>query len=254
MKISSVRCLSGNVLKIIAAICMVIDHMGILFFPTVIACRYIGRLAYPIFAFMIAEGAKYTKNKLKYLGMISGLALICQLVYYFAMDDLYMCILVTFSLSIVTIYALQYLKKCLFASERDAGDIALAMTLFALTVAMVYVTNMYLEIDYGFYGCMAPVFVSLFDFRGIDAPEKLKRLDNHYVRLAMLGIGVLAIWFPTETKQDILFALFSLSALIPLFFYSEKRGKLNMKYFFYIFYPLHLVALQGIQFLINNKG
>ena len=252
MKISSVRCLSGNVLKIIAAICMVIDHMGILFFPKVIACRYIGRLAYPIFAFMIAEGAKYTKNKLKYLGMISGLAFICQLVYYFAMDDLYMCILVTFSLSIVTIYALQYLKKSLFAQERNARDIALSMTLFVLTVAMVYVANMYLEIDYGFYGCMTPVFVSLFDFRGIDAPEKLKKLDNHYVRLAMLGIGILAIWFPRETKQDILFALFTLIALIPLFFYSEKRGKVNMKYFFYIFYPLHLVALQGIHFLINK--
>ena len=251
MKISSVRCLSGNVLKIIAAICMVIDHAGLLFFPKVMAYRYIGRLAYPIFAFMIAEGAKYTKNKLKYLGMISGLAFICQLVYYFAMDDLYMCILVTFSLSIVTIYAMQYFKKSIFAKKRNTVDVAVSAILLVLTVTAVYAANLLLEIDYGFYGCMAPVFVSLFDFGGIDVPEKLKSLDNLYVRICMLGIGILAVYFPLGNKEDILFALFALMALIPLCFYSEKRGRVNMKYFFYIFYPLHLVLLQGVQFLIN---
>ena len=55
--------LSGNALKIIAAISMVIDHVGLMFFPTLKILRIIGRLAYPIFAFMIAEGCYYTKNK-----------------------------------------------------------------------------------------------------------------------------------------------------------------------------------------------
>ena len=251
MKFSSVRCLSGNALKIFAAICMVIDHMGILFFPKVTACRMIGRFAYPIFAFMIAEGAKYTKNKYKYLGMISGLAFICQMVYWYAMNDLYMCILVTFTLSIVAIYALQYFKKCLFAEDRKISEIIIAAILLVVTIAEIYVANMYLEIDYGFCGCMAPVLASMFDFKDVNVPEKLKKLDNLYVRLLMLGIGIFAIWFPMETKEDILLALFSLTALFPLSLYSEKRGKVNLKYFFYIFYPIHLVVLQGIYILIN---
>ena len=58
--------LTGNALKIIAAISMFIDHMGLIFFPGVELFRILGRIALPIFAFMIAEGCKYTKNRLRY--------------------------------------------------------------------------------------------------------------------------------------------------------------------------------------------
>ena len=106
------RILSGNTLKILAAIFMVIDHIGLMFFPSMIIFRCIGRLSMPIFAFMISEGAKYTKNKLKYFLSVFILAVICQTVYYFADGgSLYMSILVTFSISILLIYALDYFKK-----------------------------------------------------------------------------------------------------------------------------------------------
>ena len=65
--ISSCGGLSGNSLKIIAAFAMLIDHVGIMFFPTVAIYRIIGRISFPIFAFMIAEGCRYTRNKLKYI-------------------------------------------------------------------------------------------------------------------------------------------------------------------------------------------
>ena len=73
--------LSGNALKIIAAISMVIDHTGVIFFPDVLIFRIIGRLGLPIFAFMIAEGCRYTKNKLKYFLSLLILGTACQLVY-----------------------------------------------------------------------------------------------------------------------------------------------------------------------------
>ena len=54
--------LSGNALKIIAALAMVADHVGLMFFPQVRILRIIGRLAYPIFAYMIAQGcASFTQ-------------------------------------------------------------------------------------------------------------------------------------------------------------------------------------------------
>ena len=64
--------LSGNMLKIIAAVSMFIDHMGAVLFPGVMIFRILGRIAFPIFAFMIAEGCRYTKNRIKYflLGQI----------------------------------------------------------------------------------------------------------------------------------------------------------------------------------------
>ena len=57
------RILTGNMIKIIAAVLMVIDHVGVLFPSLGISLRIIGRVSMPLFAFMISEGAKYTKNK-----------------------------------------------------------------------------------------------------------------------------------------------------------------------------------------------
>ena len=83
------KILSSNTLKTIAFISMVIDHVGLVFFPTVIAFRIVGRLAFPIFAFMISEGARYTKNRLAYfLRMLICGILFNAVYYYFTRDTL----------------------------------------------------------------------------------------------------------------------------------------------------------------------
>ena len=98
--------LTGNQLKLIALISMTLDHVGLQLFPDVVLLRILGRLALPIFAYMIAEGCRHTRSRKKYLGRMVLLAALCQAVYFFAMGSLYQCILVTFSLSIVLIYAI----------------------------------------------------------------------------------------------------------------------------------------------------
>ena len=243
--IHNTKLLNGSVLKILAAIFMVVDHVGLMFFPHDIIFRIIGRLSYPIFAFMIAEGARYTRNKAKYILMIGGLGLICQLVYYFFADSLYMCILVTFTLSIAVIYALAYFKKCLFSSDVTIIHKILSGVIFLASVFTVYILNVYLEIDYGFFGCMVPVFASLFDFRGIDLPEKCKWLDSIYFRIGGLAVGLFLLALNYGGIQ-----WYSLLAIPFLLCYSEKRGSAKLKYFFYIFYPLHLVIIQAIAILI----
>lgn len=110
-----IRLLSGNFIKILGCIFMAIDHIGVVLFPRIIILRYIGRLAFPIFAFMIAEGAKYTRNKMKYFLMIFIIGVICQVFnYFFNNHDLYMCIFITFSISILLIYLIQFIKHLLF--------------------------------------------------------------------------------------------------------------------------------------------
>ena len=64
----------------------------------------------PIFAFMIAEGCKYTKNKLKHFLMIFILGVICQVVYFINDQSLLMGILIVFSFSIAKPRALLYNK------------------------------------------------------------------------------------------------------------------------------------------------
>ena len=224
---------SGNALKILAAIFMTIDHIGVVLFPRVLILRILGRLAMPIFAFMIAEGCKYTRNRRKYFGMVFGLGAVCQVVYYFFDGSLYLSILITFSLSILTIYALQYLK------ERNS---TFSGVLFLCTVFTVWLLNLIFEIDYGFWGCLLPVFAAI--------PHGTK-YDSKNTSITLLGLGLLPLSLSLGDIQ-----ILSLLALPLLYAYNGKRGKWNLKYFFYIFYPLHLVVLQGIAellFLIQNR-
>ena len=220
--------LSGNALKILAAVFMTMDHMGLMLFPRSALLRIIGRLAMPIFAFMIAEGCKYTRNKKKYFGMVFGLGAVCQAVYYFFDSSLYLSILITFSLSILMIYALQ---------SWNQKKTALSGLVFITCVLAVYWLNRFLTIDYGFWGCMLPVFASL--------PQGT-RYDSRSVSTTLLGLGLIPLALDLGGIQ-----IFSLLALPLLYAYNGKRGQLNLKYFFYIFYPLHLVVLEGIAILMS---
>ena len=75
--------LSRDVLKLIAILSMLIDHVGKLFFPNILFLQIVGRLAFPIFAFFIAEGFYYTRNKVKYFFTILVFAVIAQIPYNF---------------------------------------------------------------------------------------------------------------------------------------------------------------------------
>lgn len=235
------QCLNGNTLKIFAAICMVFDHIGVFFFPFEPFWRIIGRLTFPIFAFMISEGAKYTKNRRKYFLLIFILSAVCQLVYYFFADSLYMCILVTFSISILLIYALDYFKAAMFDPQSTMEKKIFAGGVFLLSGVIAYALNCVFEIDYGFIGCITPLFASIFDFSRVKVSENLKRLDRTELRALTMGLTLLLLAVGVGGVQ-----YYSLLALIPLLLYSGERGRLKMKYFFYIFYPLHLVLLEAI--------
>lgn len=223
--------LNGNHLKLIAAVTMLMDHAGILLFPRVLLFRIIGRLAYPIFAFMIAEGCRYTNNRLRYFLLIFGLGAGCQLVYYFASGDTYLNILLTFSCSVLLIYALQEMHRA-----KNWKMEFLWSVLFAIGVFLALAVDRFLTIDYGFWGIMVPVFVSFAHVR------KFPR----WASVMMLGIGLVLLGSDLGDIQ-----YYGLLAVPLLLLYNGKRGKCNMKYFFYIFYPVHLAVLQGIAWLVR---
>ncbi len=244
-----INILSGNMLKVIAAVCMAIDHIGMLFFPKVAVFRIIGRLAFPIFAYMIAEGCRYTKNKLRYFGLIFFPAAICQGAYYLVDNkSTYMCVLITFSLSILMIYALGYFKKAVFADKKSVLKILLGGVLFALLVWGTWELNTILQIDYGFWGSMLPVFVSVFQPAGRDDKSILNKTDHIFVHSGMMALGLLLLSF---SKGVMNVQIYSLLSVVLILLYSGEKGKWNMKYFFYVFYPVHLAILGGIYLLIR---
>ncbi len=218
--------LTGNQLKLIAMISMTCDHVGLQLFPEVLLLRIIGRLALPIYAYMIAEGCRHTRNRKKYLLRLAGLALLCQVVYFGAMRSLYQCILVTFSLSVCLIYALdRYQQK----QDMISRSLALGMMAGVLFLAMglpLLVPGF--EIDYGLAGILLPVLIYFGN-------------PVHHYLLA----GVVLLSFQLGGIQ-----WWSLLAIPLLGQYNEQRGKYNIGTLFYLYYPLHLVVIYGIGLLM----
>ena len=92
---------SGSTLKIFACAFMLIDHIGLVFYdysPEVFEVfRIFGRLAFPIFAFFIAEGTRHSRHKWQRLATIFSIGLVFFLFYYFYDGRLYGNIFLTFS-------------------------------------------------------------------------------------------------------------------------------------------------------------
>ncbi len=225
--------LSGNALKILAAVTMTVDHVGLTLFPRVQVLRLIGRLAFPIFAFMIAEGCAHTRNAWRYFLHVLVLGVVCQAAYTIAMNSWYLCVPVSFAIAIPLILALQKWKKAQsFLSALLWGAVFLA------GVAAVWVLTRYVTLDYGFWGSMMPVGASL--FRGT------KKQDRNLTHVLTMGVLMIPLALQLGPWQ-----WWSLLALPFLKLYSGNRGKYKMKYFFYIFYPAHLLGIQGVFLLMK---
>ncbi len=239
--------LSGNMLKCIAACSMLLDHVGYFLFPQYEILRILGRPAFPIFAFMISEGCRYTKDKKKYFLGIFLLATILQVVCYFAIGMTDLISLMGFAIGILLVYALQFAKRWLFMPQLALWKKAISVLALVagLSAAAILCNNVYL--DYGFWGCTMMLFPSLVDSSDANAPAWLKKLDRLWIRVLLLLPPMLLLIQSSVSVQK-----WSLMALPLLFLYSGKRGKRPMKYFFYIFYPAHVAVLALLSMVLYS--
>lgn len=242
--------LSGNALKLIAAALMVLDHIGVIFFwdtpgETYLILRRLGRLSMPIFAYFIAEGCRYTRSPLGYLGKLFACLVVCQIGNYVGTGSWDICILGTFFIGAALLFCLQNAKKALFSRDLEKG--AAWLVLLLLGIAATYYVNLRVYIDYGFWACLLPVLGGLF-FLPENAPAHLKKWDNKGLGLLCFAVCLCLLVLLDDYREMQAFCLLSLPFLG---LYSGKRGKGNMKYFFYLFYPIHLALLEGIYQLVK---
>ncbi len=222
--------LTGNQLKLLALVCMTCDHVYRALLPQYAILNIIGRLAFPVFSYMIAEGCRYTSNRARYLGIMALTALLCQVVYFVVMGSLYQCILVTFSLSILLIYLLDYSMQKPTPANKACALLGVLVVFFVAELLPQLLPNTDFYIDYGMAGILVPALI----FFGKNRLQKLL--------LAAFGLCLVAI-----SQGGIQW--FSLLALLPLALYNGRRGKWNLKYLFYIYYPAHLAVLQLLRML-----
>lgn len=239
------RGFSAFELKVLACVFMLIDHIGYILLPQFEILRVIGRLAFPLFAYFIAEGCRYTKNKLNRFLSVFVLGVLCEIAYIVFSGNGAGNVLLTFSVSILLIYLLSYTKK-MFVKNVVLGFVSLL--LFALSLVIAYFCCGYLGLDYGFFGAMLPMLVVAFDDMGKWSDKLYKKIDRKIVSLSMFSLGLLCVDFFEVSMQCQIYSLFS---VILLALYNGERGKYSFKYGFYLFYPVHLFVLQVIANLVE---
>lgn len=193
-------------LKWLAVILMVVDHIGYFIFPDLLILRMIGRLSFPIFAFLIANGYQHTRDVKKYVLRLFIFANVIQLASIFMIFPVNIFYTLTLGLLCIIIYDIDmgYLNKLLM-------------------IAGLLIIAYLIKCDYGPYGVLMILIVYIFRERYL------------YMALfmALIGIGYYGLYH----IQNL--------AILSIFFfmlYNNKEGR-KMKYFFYVFYPLHMMIL-----------
>ncbi len=206
-------------LKMIAIITMLIDHIGYIFFPQVIVLRYIGRISFPIFCFLIVEGFFHTRSHMNYLIRLSIFALLSEIPFDLAFHNTPFYwgaqnVFVTLALGLLAIFCLEEMNN---------------RRRYIIPLILVGVAAVFSNCDYGIGGVL---LICIF------------YLTRHSpaIRIFLTTLILYMFYNPME--------LYGTIALIPIFCYNGKRGPRN-KMIFYWFYPIHLLILFGLSTLLR---
>lgn len=222
--------LSGNALKLIAAAAMTCDHAGLMLFPSQPVWRAVGRLAFPIFAFCVAEGCRRTSRPERYLLRLGVCGLLCCAVWYFVSGQLYLNIFITYTIAAALIFA-----------ARRGPDLKTALV--GAAAAALCVLG---QPSYGVFG----VFAVLLCYALTDPAR----------RAAALGADL--VLYSLTLGHNGALQLVSLLALPLILCYNGKRGGPGpergrsaaeaVKWAFYLYYPLHLIVLWLISLALKG--
>lgn len=217
--------LDTNLLKLIAIICMVVDHIGGKFFPEQILFRIIGRLAFPIFCYCMTVGLIYTKDIKKYLERLALFAIISQPFWILAFNAnnfwgniFNFNIFFSLFFTLITLWAFKEHKWWIFAS-------------------CIFILGWF-NFDYSYTGVILMLIFYL--FRNKPALGALLYTLSYTPALFTASIGdyfVIAIG-----NYPINISFFSILAAPLIFIKTNSNIKIS-KWFFYTFYPAHLFII-----------
>lgn len=221
--------LSGSTLKLIAIITMLIDHIGAaviarlliagqgseMLYKIYYAMRAVGRVAFPIFCFLLVEGFFYTGSRKKYALRLFGFALLSEIPFDLAFSGKilefgYQNVFFTLLIGLLTIMLFDAVVK-----KQEWHPVLRSALLVIITFGGM---------------CAAYLLHTDYDAKGVLA------ILVFYMTRQMRGLQIVAgcLAFCWELPAIV--------AFIPIAFYNGKRGW-NIKYLFYAFYPVHLLVL-----------
>ena len=223
---------------------MFIDHAGSIL--DVMPMRYIGRIAFPIYAFLIAEGCTHTKNIKKYMFRLFLFGAVSQIPFAIFADSYtfisYLNIFFTLSLGVLAIYIDQSILS-------KISNLNLRSALAFINVYLIGFFAQGINSDYGSLG----VFLIYCFYIQKNANSLLASstkashtvfflLFSKKIAQALILMIFLFFMYPPITTHGIHLFIGGSLSLIPILLYNGTQGK-SVKWIFYAFYPLHLIAL-----------
>lgn len=227
-------------LHMMAMIFMLFDHMWITVIYGNDWMNYLGRLAFPIFAFMIVEGYMYTSNLRKYVGRMFLFALISEIPFNLVVGGGF---IYPFHQNVLWTFLLGMLCISIIERSKKTQNLCLQIIISIFVIAGAYIIGILSMVDYHAAGILT-VLVFFF-FRGHTWYHRLGQLIGlYYINFEMLG-GMYDVFEILGRTVEFPRQGFAIFALIPIWLYTGKRGMHHkwIQYFNYAFYPLHLLIL-----------
>lgn len=210
----NIQCLDSFQLKCIAIVSMALDHTGAVLYPSQIWLRCLGRIAFPIFCFLIVEGFFHTHDVRRYMGRLGVFALISEIPY----DLAFRGVPLEYDHQNVFFTLLIGIGMMVLLERNREWPVKAVILLLAMWLAVL------IRSDYNFRGVLL-IFV-------------------FYIFHESRWLAVTAGGFWNFLYQGVI-QKYGVLSVLPLALYNGERGR-KMKYFFYIFYPAHLLLLYGI--------
>jgi hypothetical protein len=259
--------MSAFILKIIATVCMLIDHVGAVF-DTPEVFRNIGRIAFPIYAFMIAQGCKKTRNIKNYLIRLGIFAVVSEIPFDLAFEYAgeinflrFTNVFYTLFLGAACVMAYELINKNNVNADFSIYTL-LRRTLAVGAVIPIIILAHILDTDYGMLGV---IYIFVF---------YLVNTENRAVRtLTMIAVVFIQYGYPylfsiidpaVRARLPILpggifftYELtkfwFALTAAVLVCVYNGKQGPNAkwVKWGFYAFYPVHIGVLALIHYYLH---
>jgi len=257
-------------LKLFAVLTMTIDHLGIVLntlhnyrmtdddlvhftSDEYWYMRVIGRLAFPVFCFLIAEGCAHTKSIGKYILRLAVFALISQLPFQMFLQIRHGItpfgenwfiynsgnVIITLALGALVVFFYSMFFKTNFIKRLLCG----------IGIIAAFLTVLLLDSEYDIYGLLLILLIYAFRAKSSDAHDSMI-YGNKYMQIITCTALTFACYFFYYNQMRFTYLVLGATmSFLPLLLYNGKQAKRKMKWSFYVYYPSHLIVLFVIMYV-----
>ena len=237
--------MNQRTLKIIALISMIIDHFGMTvvymlvkngnrqYLDLYYGLRYVGRMAFPIYLFMLSESFMYTRSRLKYIRNLAIFAIISEPFFNYAAGHgswIYAKHQNTFFTLLIGAVGLVIFE---YIESHTIYDYTLRYVLWSISGLLLTLLSYFLRTDYKGSGVLA-LFVMYF----VGKMLSQEQISRNLLNVIKMSAGCLILSTSAVSKSE----WYSFLAVCVIVFYSGARGNYRYKYFYYWIYPVHLLV------------